>query len=131
MEQRRSNIGGAMKRGFVLIAITPLLAIANFSEAAGPSCPSWPTNMSYTVLKNAGLTDESKLDLSRTKAVRLASEKIGKDRYRQIYDITFREKSGGEIRVVTSSVASSDECSISSVDIYVVARKFNSDAPIR
>lgn len=92
--------------------------------ASSPSqCASWPINMAEVHLKNAGITDPSHLDESKTRAVRLASEKIGKDLYRDVYDITFYEKSGTAIEVITSSKASSSECSMSGVDVYVVSKK--------
>lgn len=104
-----------------LIALA--LAVPVVCFAASPQCASWPTNMALVQLKNAGITDPTKVDESKTKAVRLASEKVGKDRYRQVYDITFYETAGRAIEVVTSSEASSTECSMGSVDIYVVSRK--------
>ncbi|WP_162631681.1 hypothetical protein [Burkholderia sp. JP2-270] len=53
------------------------------------------------------------------------SEKTGKDLYRQIYDITFVDKSGAKFQVITSSEASSSERSMSGVDVYVVTRKID------
>ncbi|UKD18054.1 hypothetical protein L3V59_42015 (plasmid) [Burkholderia aenigmatica] len=103
-----------------LLLATPLVCLAK-----APACATWPTNMAIASLKNAGITDPTKLDESRTKAVLLASEKIGKDLFRQIYDITFTEKSGAKIQVVTRSEASSTECSMSGVDVYVVSRKID------
>ncbi|WP_238537985.1 hypothetical protein [Paraburkholderia atlantica] len=79
--------------------------------------------MALVHLKNAGITDPTKIDESKTKAVRLASEKVGKDLYRQIYDITFIEKNGPRIEVITSSEASAQECSMSGVDVFVVSRR--------
>jgi hypothetical protein len=115
-----------MKRWLVALVLTaPVLCLAK-----SPPCASWPTNMAWTVLENAGIVAATKLDESKTRAVRLASERIGKDLYRQIYEITFYWKTGQKIEVLTSSTASSEECSISSVDVYVVSKKFNSDAPI-
>jgi hypothetical protein len=75
------------------------------------------------------MTDPTKIDESKTHIVRLASEKIGKDLYRQIYDITFVEKTGATIRVVTSNKASWQECSMSGVDVYVVSRHLGGPDP--
>ena len=99
------------------------LAAPALCLAASPQCASWPTSMALVHLKNAGITDPTKVDESKTKAVRLASEKIGKDLYRQIYDITFHETAGRDIEVITSSEASSSECSMGGVSVYVVSRK--------
>ncbi|AJW95967.1 hypothetical protein BM43_7025 [Burkholderia gladioli] len=79
--------------------------------------------MGLVHLKNAGITDPAKLDESRAKAKLIASEKVGKDLYRQVYDITYRERTGNTIEIITSSEASSEECSMSGVDVYVVSRK--------
>ena len=79
--------------------------------------------MALVHLKNAGLADLTKIDESKTKAVRLASEKVGKDLYRQVYNITFYDKTGSQIEVVTSNEASNEECSMSGVDIFVVSRR--------
>jgi hypothetical protein len=107
------------------------LAVPVFCMAKSPPCSSWPTNMALTVLKNAGITDPTKLDESKTSAVQVASENIGKGLYKQVYDITFHEKTGRAIEVITSGKASWNECSMSSVDVYIVFRKFNSDGDIQ
>ncbi len=80
-------------------------------------------NMAQVHLKNAGITAPDQLDESKTRSVRLASQKIGKDLYRDVYDITFYEKSGRTIEVITASESSSSECSMSGVDVYVVSKK--------
>lgn len=108
------------------LAITAalLLVVPALSLAASPvQCVSWPVNVAQAKLKNEGITDPTKLDESKTRAVRLASQKVGKDLYRDVYDITFYEKSGRTIEVITSSEASSVECSMGSVDVFVVSKK--------
>lgn len=98
-------------------------AVPALCFAASPQCANWPVSMALVHLKNAGMIDPARLDEAKTRAVKLASEKIGKDLYREVYDITFDEKTGREVRVITSSEASSQECSMSGVDVYVVSRK--------
>jgi hypothetical protein len=100
-----------------------LLALPAAAVASVPNCSGWPTNMAFVHLKNAGLTDNSQTDPSKATAVRLASEKVGKDLYREIYRITFHTKSGSDIVVITSSEASSEECSMSAVDVFVVSKQ--------
>jgi hypothetical protein len=78
--------------------------------------------MAFAHLKNAGLTDNSQTDPTKAVAIRLASEKIGTDLYRQVYRITFHTNSGNDIEVITSSNASSEECSMSDVDVFVVSQ---------
>jgi len=83
----------------------------------------WATSMAFVNLKNARLTDNDKLDFKKTKTVRLASEKIGKDLFRQVHHVTFTEKSGRKIEVVTVNDASSEECSMSGVQVFVVSHQ--------
>ena len=96
--------------------------------AKSPDCASWPTNMALVHLKNAGLIDIPSVIEAQTKAVRLASEKIGKDLYQQVYDITFHTRDGKTIEVITKSQASSEECSMSGVDVYLVSTKIGGSA---
>lgn len=84
--------------------------------------------MAQATLKNYGLIDISSIDFKHIKAVRLASEKLGNDLYQQVYDITYPLKHGGSVRIVTSSRASNEECSMSDVDIYVVSKKIDGSA---
>ncbi|KVM61507.1 hypothetical protein WJ59_28260 [Burkholderia gladioli] len=107
-----------MKTLLLIAAWIPAVALA-----APPRCESWPINMGLVHLKNAGMTDPTELDESRTKAKLIAPEKVGKDLYRQVYDITYRERTGNTIEIITSSEASSEECLMSGVDVYVVSRK--------
>lgn len=77
----------------------------------------------FVHLRNKSITDSEKLDHSKTTTERLASEKIGKDLFRQVHLIKFIEKSGNVIDVITVSDASIEECSMSSVDVFVVKEK--------
>lgn len=106
-----------------LLLLFLALPVAHSPQASSPDCASWPTSMAMVHLKNAGITDPTKLDEQRTRATLLASEKVGKDLHRQVHDITFHEKAGdGMIEVITSSQASSVECSMGPVDVFVVSR---------
>ena len=96
---------------------------AAVAVAKSPDCASWPTNMALVHLKNAGLIDIPSVIEAQTRAVRLASEKVGKDLHQQVYDITFHTSDGKTIEVITNSRASSEECSMSAVDVYVVSTK--------
>ncbi len=78
--------------------------------------------MAFVHLKNAGLTNNDRIDFPKTSVTRLASERIGKDLHRQVHRVRFFEKSGASLEVITVSDASSSECSMSGVDVFVVAR---------
>ena len=79
--------------------------------------------MAFVHLINAKYTDNEKLDFTKTKTLRVASEQIGKDLYRQVHHVTFTEKSGNQIQVITINDASNEECSMTAVDVYVVNEK--------
>jgi len=78
--------------------------------------------MTFVHLKNAGITNNDKIDFAKTKTVRLASEKIGKDLYHQIYDVKYTEKSGKIIEAIAVHDASQEECSMTGVDVFVVSQ---------
>lgn len=109
----------------LLAVLTLLLLSVSIALAKDPDCAGverWATKMAFVQLKNSGITDNSKLDFTKTKTVRFASEKIGEDLYRQIHHVTFTEKSGKTIEVITVNDASNEECSMSDVDVFVVAK---------
>jgi hypothetical protein len=76
----------------------------------------------FSQLKNEGIVGSEGFDFSKTKTIRLASEKTGADLFRQVYDVTFVRKSGGTIEVLAVSDASREECSMGNVRVYVVSR---------
>jgi hypothetical protein len=98
------------------------------TSARPPSVPDcsgnerWPTSMAFVHLKNDGITDNSKVNFNKTKTIRLASEQIERNLFRQVHHVTFTERSGKTIEVITVNDASNEECSMSAVDVYVVAR---------
>jgi hypothetical protein len=63
----------------------------------------------------------------KNEAIPVVIEKIGKDLYRQVYDITWYSKSGDQFRAITINDASSQECSVSGVTMYVVSRRIGPD----
>jgi hypothetical protein len=108
----------------LLLAFILSLMVLSLALAKDPDCTGierWPTAMAFGELKDVGITDNDKLDFTKTKTVRLASEKIGKDLYRQIHHITFVEKSGNTIEVITINDASNEECSMSGVDVFIIS----------
>ena len=116
-----------MKNRVKLSIIIALLCLSGGLAFAGsPNCTgvdSWATNMAFVHLKNAGLTDNDRLDFTKTKVVLLASEKIGKDLYRQLHLVTFTQKTGENIEVITSNDASHQECSMSGVQVFVISKR--------
>ena len=106
------------------LAVLVFLALPSLALARDPDCAGvdrWPTASSFAALKSAGLLNGDDVDLRRTKTVRLASEKISRNRYRQIHDIIFFEKNGRKIEVIANSIVSAEECSESSVQIFLIS----------
>jgi hypothetical protein len=94
----------------------------------GPDCSGgWPTDMAFTLMKNAGITNNDRIDFSKTKTVRLASQKTDKDLYHQVYDVVFTEYSGRTIEAIAVHDASSEECSMTGVQLFVVSQKLSSN----
>lgn len=61
-----------------------LLALSSPILAGDPECSGverWATSMAFVHLKNAGITDNQKLDFTKTKTARQASEQIDDDLY--------------------------------------------------
>src|SRR5580658_6872710 len=101
----------------LMISATPAVAQSQLEKTHGPDCSgSWPTNMTFVNLKNAGLVDNRSIDFSKTTTVRLASEKIAKDLWHQVYHVTFIRKSGDAIDAIAVHDASDEECSMSGVE---------------
>lgn len=111
---------------FCVLYAVLLVVGAGSALASAPDCSGaerWPTSMAFVHLKNAGVTSNDELDFAKTRTTRIASEKIGEDLYRQVHQVTFAEKSGDIIEVLTVNDASSEECSMSGVRVWLVSRK--------
>jgi hypothetical protein len=72
---------------------------------------------------NAGLIARDSADAGKTQVQRLASEKIGPDLYRQVHRIVYTTRPAGRIEVITVNEASSEECSMSGVSVFVVSQR--------
>ena len=102
-----------------------LITLSTLVAAKVPDCTrpdGWPGGMAFTHLKNAGVLDNL-LDFGKTKVTRLASEKIGKDLYRQVHLVHFVKTSGEDVLAITVNEVSSQECSMSDVDVYLVSKR--------
>lgn len=112
------------------LAITLAVLLQGSSACAGakdPDCTdpdAWPSGMAFTHLKNAGIIQAGELDSAKTSVTRLASEKIGKNLYRQVHLVRFTKISGDELSAITVNEASTQECSMSGVDVYLVSSRF-------
>ena len=95
-------------------------------KAHGPDCSGgWPTNMTFGYLKNAGVVENGQIDFSKTKTIRIASEETGKDLWHQVYLITFTKNSGDVVEAFAEHDASSEECSMTGVKVYLISKRLN------
>jgi hypothetical protein len=110
----------------ILVVSTYSAAQSAVEKAHGPDCSGgWPTKMAFALLKNAGLVDNSSIDFSQTRTLRLASEKTGKDLWHQVYQVTFIKNSGDALETIVVHDASVEECSMSGVEVFVVSKHLN------
>lgn len=104
-----------------------MTAGAQAMKTPGPDCSGgWPTSMTQALLKNDGLLKNEDVDFSKTTTTRLASERLGKDLWHQVYLVTFFKRSGGSIQAVVVHDASIKECSMTGVHVFVVSKRLDS-----
>ncbi len=104
-----------------------LLGVVTTGHAKDPDCThidAWPSGMAYSHLKNAGIIDPAIIDYTKTVVTRVASERIGRDLYRQVHRVVFTRLDGGTVTALTVGNASNVECSMSGVDVYLVSAQF-------
>jgi hypothetical protein len=106
----------------LLILLMPVMVVVP-ALAETPDCSGtgdWPTMSTFSRLKFLGIADD--VLTAKTRTTRIASEKIGKDLYRQVHRITFTEVSGKTVEAIVVNNVSSEECSMSSVEIFMVSK---------
>ncbi|CAG22533.1 hypothetical protein PBPRB0660 [Photobacterium profundum SS9] len=104
------------------------LLFSSLSLASSPKCDaptSWAPNMAYVYLLNNKVLTADKVEHDKTIVSQIASEQIANDIYRQVHHVIFTLKSGESIEVITSNEASSEECSLGSVDVFLISNKFS------
>ncbi|MCQ8277548.1 hypothetical protein NFI95_03665 [Acetobacteraceae bacterium KSS8] len=107
---------------YAALATAVLVPIVAHAKAP-PKCDHWPEMIAMAALKNAGLLDPAKVDQQAIKATLLAAQPMANGRYKEIYDIVYVSKTGETVaEVITSNVASDEECSVSDVSTFVVSR---------
>jgi len=115
-----------MRYSKIAIFLAGIVGVYETGFAQTPDCTGadrWPANSAFVALKNAGLTDNTKIDFPRTTVIRIASEALGKGVYRQVHLVTFTERGGTTLRVITVNDASRSECSESGVEVFVVSQR--------
>ena len=107
----------------IFAVCAPTFVQSKAAKTGGLDCSGgWPTNMTSTHLKNVGLVDNSSVDFSKTKTIRLASERIGKDLWHQVYHVTFTKTTGELIEAIAIHDASAAACSMTGVEVLVISK---------
>jgi hypothetical protein len=112
-----------MSRAYIASVLGAIL-IGSGSAIADPECAGpdhWAAIMTFAQLKNSGVLTNDSVDFTRTKSDQIASEKIARDLYRQVFKVTFYLKDGRTVRAIAVSDASSGGCSMSDVTVYRIA----------
>ena len=110
----------------LLLLTTAAQAGAEIPDCSGPN--RWPANMAFTYMKNAGIVTNDLVDFTKTTSKKLSYEKIGKDLYRQVHLVTFERKDRTLVQAIVWSDASSEECSMGNVQVFVISQTLG-DAP--
>jgi hypothetical protein len=114
-----------MKRRFI-----PLFFFVCGAAAPAPKSPDcsgpdhYAAGVAFATLKNAGAVTNENVDFSGVKSTTIVSQRIGKDLWRQVFRVTFPLKSGSPVEALVVSDASSEECSMSDPQIFLVSRTF-------
>jgi hypothetical protein len=115
-----------MKTWLITAFAVGAISVVPKASPKDPACStqnSWAPSMAFVHLKNAGLTDNAKTDFSKVLVQRIASQRIGRDLYRQVHNVKLPQSDGTSLEVITVNDASTQECSMGAVDVYVVGRK--------
>ena len=109
-----------MSRYIALAGLCIALLVVSPARA-DPKCDGpegWPAGVTFSKLKGAGVLVNDEMDFSRTSVQQIASQRIAKDLYRQVFKITFQLKTGKLVQAIAVSDASKEECSMSGVTVY-------------
>ena len=112
----------------VVLLVSLMLCISSATKSnpgddRGPDLSgNWPTTMTLAVLQHAGLADERLIDSSGTRTVRLASEKVGKNLWHQVYFVRFKLRTGGTVEAIAIIDDSTVADMRSGPAVYVVSK---------
>jgi hypothetical protein len=118
MKRWRNVLGAVLAAALAQSLSAPAEAAPGVPNCIGAN--AWPSRMALTHLRNANLLVADEVDAGKTRVVRLASEKLGRDLYRQVHLVRFTKKSGDTVSAITVNEVSSEECSMTGVDVYPV-----------
>lgn len=107
------------------ISILVWLIFSSFSVLAklDTSCHTWPMSEAKRWLQNRNIVSIADLNENRTLFRLLASERLKKGQYTDIYFFSFFDKNGKEYDLITQNISSEGQCSEPShkVKIYTIS----------
>jgi hypothetical protein len=101
-------------------------ALATPVIAKAPDCSGlehYPGREAYEYLKNDGALSPENVDFKRSQSRMIASQRIGKKLWRQVFRVTFPLKSGDKIEAIVMNGASAGECSLGPTQIFLVSKE--------
>ena len=112
-----------MRRRILPVILIACAAAAPATKAPDCSGPDhWAAGMAFTKLKDAGVITNDTVDFDHVTAKTIVSQRIGKDLWRQAFRVTFPLKSGTPVQAIVVSDASSEECSMSDAQVFLVSK---------
>ena len=107
----------------LLLSLTSKAEMQPMNEdSSNADCHRWPMVMAESWIKD---TKKVELKLDKTIGERIASQKIKKGLFNNIFIFNFVDDKDQEYKVITKNLASTEECSISGVEVYMISNQNN------
>jgi hypothetical protein len=109
-------------------AVLPFILLVSVGAAPprkAPDCSGpnhWAAGIAFAQLKNAGVMTNEAVEFEHVTSKTVVSQQVGKDLWRQVFRVTFPIKSGGAIEAIVVSDASSEECSMSDGQVFLISK---------
>ena len=111
-----------MKTISILLIILLSIGLAHASHPDCANSKGWARSLGYYYFKKAKLLRPGDFDHKRLHVIRLASEQVDDDLFRQVHYFSYEKLNGENISLVLTNAASSSECPLGSVNAYVVSQ---------
>ena len=109
----------------LIVAAAPGTSHAAPRSPNGPDCSGpdhYPAAAAFSVMKNEGLLTNESVRWKQVQSRTIASQRIGKNLWRQIFRVTYPLTTGRKIEAIVVEEVSFDECSMSNPQIFLVSK---------
>jgi len=109
-------------------AVLPYFFLVCAAAAPPPKAPDcsgpnhWAAGTAFAQLKNDGVVTNETVEFEHVTSKTIVSERVGKDLWRQVFRVTFPLKSGSAVEAIVVSDASSEECSMSDAQVFLISK---------